>query len=239
MQIIPVIDLKDGIVVHARQGNRDHYAPIKSTLCPSANIFDVINVFWNDFGFVTLYIADLNAITQTGNNHDLLAEVLTTFNHLTFWIDSGYPLPHDFLHTFDNYQPILGTESLANEDLPALERFNKNFILSLDFSIGELGASNLFSKQELWPQQIIIMNLLKVGSKQGPDIEKLAAYQKAYPEHHFICAGGVRDLEDLNMLESIGINQALVATALHNGKLNRMTIQSLRAKKYPDEAGYF
>lgn len=239
MRIIPVIDLKDGLVVHARQGNRDQYAPLKSALCPSANIFDVINAFWQDFGLVTLYVADLNAITQTGCHQDLLAEVLTTFNHLTFWIDSGYPLTHDFLHTFDNYQPVLGTESFVNEDLPALERFNKKFILSLDFSNQELGASTLFSEQRLWPQQVIIMNLLKVGSNQGPDFEKLAAYQKTYPEHDFICAGGVRDLEDINMLESMGINQALVATALHNGKLNRTTIQSLRAKKYPDEAGYF
>ncbi|NBR98589.1 MAG: histidine biosynthesis protein, partial [Betaproteobacteria bacterium] len=32
MQIVPVLDLRDGIVVHARRGDRASYAPLRSSL---------------------------------------------------------------------------------------------------------------------------------------------------------------------------------------------------------------
>jgi len=46
MKIIPVIDLKDGVVVHAKQGHREHYQPINTDLCKSSDIFQVIEHSW-------------------------------------------------------------------------------------------------------------------------------------------------------------------------------------------------
>jgi phosphoribosylformimino-5-aminoimidazole carboxamide ribotide isomerase len=221
MQIIPVIDLKNGIVVHAKHGNRDDYAPLKSELCKSSDIFDVVDVFWTLYRFPTIYIADLNAITRQGNNADLLVEVLAAFPHITFWIDGGYPLHNDSFQIQTNFLPVLGSESFHDENISNIRKFNNNFILSLDYSVtGELGAKTLFSNQDLWPEQLIIMSLPRVGSNQGPDLERLSAYRKHYPQQKIIAAGGIRDSEDLIGLERIGIQQVLVATALHNGRIS-------------------
>ena len=90
MKIIPVIDLKDGVVVHAQQGKREHYQPINTDLCQSSDIYQVIEAFLGVYDFDTIYIADLNAITDQGDHDHLITEVLTRFPHITFWIDRGY-----------------------------------------------------------------------------------------------------------------------------------------------------
>ncbi|MEQ1484133.1 HisA/HisF-related TIM barrel protein [Methyloglobulus sp.] len=239
MQVIPVIDLKNGLVVHAKQGNRDDYAALKSELCKSSDIFDVVDAFRTLFRSPTIYIADLNAITRQGNNGALLATVLASFPNITFWIDGGYPLCNDNLIKFDNFMPVLGSESFHDENVSDIKKFNQNFILSLDYSsTGELGAKTLFSEQELWPENIIIMSLPKVGSNQGPDLDRLSTYRKQYRQRNIIAAGGIRDSEDLRTLEQIGIETALVATALHNGKISPDEIATNRQKNTP-QAGYF
>jgi phosphoribosylformimino-5-aminoimidazole carboxamide ribotide isomerase len=221
MQIIPVIDLKNGIVVHAKLGNRDDYAPLKSEICNSSDIFDVIDTFSSRFGFSTIYIADLNAITRLGDNISLLDEVLTAFPHIFFWIDSGYPLYEESLKWHENFLPVLGSESFSEDNVSAMAHFNGNFILSLDHSAtGKMGAKSLFTDQDLWPKNIIIMSLPRVGSKLGPDLDSLSTYRKQYPQKKWIAAGGIRNHEDLIRLTQIGIHQALIATALHNGNIS-------------------
>ena len=221
VQIIPVIDLKNGIVVHAKHGNRDDYAALQSNICKSADIFDVVESFWELFRFPTLYIADLNAITGQGHNADLLSVVLAAFPAISFWVDGGYPLSAGDFISFPNFLPVLGSESFDDENVGELINFGSDFILSLDYSAtGEMGAKSIFANQELWPDNIIIMNLPKVGSNAGPDIKRLSDYRKHYPEHNFIAAGGVRDKRDLTELSKAGVRQALVATALHNGNIS-------------------
>jgi phosphoribosylformimino-5-aminoimidazole carboxamide ribotide isomerase len=234
MQIIPVIDLSNGIVVHAKQGNRELYAPLQSGLCKSSDIFDIISAILALFNFPVIYIADLNAITRQGDNAVLIMQVLTAYPQTMFWVDSGYPLNSNFQQHL-NFLPILGSESFDDENIAGIKAFNNRFILSLDHSAkGELGAKALFSSHYMWPENIIIMSLPKVGSGLGPDLDKLSAYCKQYPRYNFIAAGGIRDMQDLGRLINIGIKQALVATALHNGTINADDIAELQAKKYPD-----
>ena len=108
MQIIPVIDLKNGIVVHAKQGNRDSYAPLKSNICIAADIFDVVESFSTLFNSSVIYIADLNAITEKGDNATMLLDVLAAFPNIMFWIDGGYPLRNDDFFSKGNFFSGLG-----------------------------------------------------------------------------------------------------------------------------------
>ncbi|UOA10364.1 HisA/HisF-related TIM barrel protein [Methylobacter sp. S3L5C] len=225
MKIIPVIDLKDGVVVHARQGMREQYQPISTSLCQSSDIYKVIDAFLGAYDFETIYIADLNAITHQGDHERLITEVLAFFPDIQFWIDSGYQLPKKYPC---NHLPVLGSESYSDETALELKDFNKRFILSLDYSISEtLGAKSLFSDPDLWPDTIIIMTLNRVGSNQGPDLVKLNGFCRRYPHKHFIAAGGVRNADDLQVLKQVGVQQALIASALHSGAIRREDIQNL------------
>jgi phosphoribosylformimino-5-aminoimidazole carboxamide ribotide isomerase len=224
MKIIPVIDLKDGVVVHARQGMREQYQPICTNLCQSSDIYKVIEAFLETYDFDTLYIADLNAITHQGDHERLITEVLTVFPHIIFWIDSGYQRVKKYP---PNHVPVLGSECYNDDNVLELKAFNNRFILSLDYSISEaLGAKSLFSDPDLWPDTIIIMTLNRVGSHQGPDLDKLSGFCGQYPHKHFIAAGGIRNVEDLQVLKQIGLQQALIASALHSGAIRREDIQN-------------
>jgi phosphoribosylformimino-5-aminoimidazole carboxamide ribotide isomerase len=235
MKIIPVIDLKNGQVVHAKEGKREQYQPIKSHLCQTADIFEVIQALVTTYCFDTIYIADLNAITQQGHHRALIMDVLQEFPELIFWIDSGHQIPEEGSTHLDNYLPVVGTESYRDDNFERIRTFENQFILSLDYSLcGSLGPDCLFFNTEFWPNSIIIMTLDRVGSNKGPDIVKLNSFRKLYPDKIFIAAGGIRHYQDLLDLQNIGIRQALVASALHAETINADQIMKIQAKKYPN-----
>src|SRR6516225_10097070 len=79
MEVIPVIDLKDGVVVHARMGMRSAYAPIETALSPTSRPNDVARGLMSIFPFKKFYVADLNAIENKGNNHEALKRLCAEF----------------------------------------------------------------------------------------------------------------------------------------------------------------
>lgn len=225
MKVIPVLDLKDGVVVHARCGNRALYQPINTPLCASAEVFQVLAAFLELYPFDTFYLADLNAITGQGDHRALIGEVLAKFPGITFWVDSGY---QRFQTHPANYLPVLGSECFSNAQLSELAEFKNQFVLSLDYGNDvPLGATDLFTNSGYWPETVIIMTLARVGSQKGADCEKLAAFCQAYPNKKFVAAGGVRHIEDLLALKKLGVKQALLASALHSGAIKSDDIAKL------------
>ena len=234
MKIIPVIDLKNHIVVHAKQGDRNNYQAINSKLCKSADVFEVIKAFLALADFDSFYIADLNAITQQGNHDDLIAKLLKAFPKVSFWVDKGYQQARQ-LPDATNYLPVLGSESYNEATAAELKDFKNQFVLSLDYSSNgeKLGPDSLFSNTHFWPENIIIMTLAQVGSGNGPDLAKLDAFCRTYPNKSFIAAGGVRNTEDLLALQQLGVKQALVASALHAGIIGRADLANFGQKNTP------
>jgi phosphoribosylformimino-5-aminoimidazole carboxamide ribotide isomerase len=229
MKIIPVIDLKNKIAVSASQGNRDYYQPIKSNLSASSHVEDIIDGFLSIYPFKTIYIADLNAITNTGSNQQLIDNIIERYNTIEFWIDSGRKADDISITSANKYRPILGSESQTPLSLQKIRSLSNNYILSLDFfpTTGYSGPSELLNNSSVWPDDIIIMNLGGVGTNSGPDIGQLECFCQQYPEKNFIAAGGIRNKRDLLKLKEIGVNYALVASALHSGVINRETIKKL------------
>src|SRR6185436_6503296 len=82
MEIIPVIDLKGGLVVRARLGRRDQYRPIETPLSPTSDPVDVTRGLLSVFRFRTLYVADLDAIEHTGDSRATLARLKAAFPQL-------------------------------------------------------------------------------------------------------------------------------------------------------------
>jgi phosphoribosylformimino-5-aminoimidazole carboxamide ribotide isomerase len=220
MQIIPVIDLKNGVVVHAKFGQRETYQPIKSVLTKKSDIYSVLNSFLQFHDFESFYIADLDAITGQGSQHDLIEQVAKNFPKITFWVDAGYQKARDFL---PNYLPILGSECFSDENCLEILEFENRFILSLDFgAYGEkLGSQKFFTQTDFWSKNVIVMTLNRVGSSQGVAIDVLENFKCNYPKTNFIAAGGVRNSDDLAQLEKIGIEHVLVASALHSGAITK------------------
>ncbi len=220
IKLVPVIDLKHGVVVHAKEGRREQYQPIKSILTPYSDIYSVLHGFLNLHSFDTFYIADLDAITNGDNHANLIRQVLNDFSEITFWIDAGYQKSQTFPQ---NYFPVLGSECFNADNLCELANFKNRFVLSLDYgSNGEmLGAKKLFTQIELWSENVIVMTLNRVGSSQGVNVDLLEHFKQKHSEKNFIAAGGVRDIEDIKQLKASGIKHVLLASALHSGKITK------------------
>jgi len=64
-------------------------------------------------------------------------------------------------------------------------------------------------------QDLIVLEMDKVGTKSGIDFDLLARAVEL-SEHNIIVGGGVRSYEEIFKLEEIGVKGALVATAIHD-----------------------
>jgi phosphoribosylformimino-5-aminoimidazole carboxamide ribotide isomerase len=230
-ELIPVVDLIGGVVVHARAGDRDRYRPLERSLIatgpePAAVVEGLLDLH----PFPALYIADLDAIRKQGDNMAVILALRRRFPDLRLWVDAGFSgecscrrfLGADFGHL------VLGSESQS--DLRLLERFGDDprLVLSLDFQ-GErpLGAAELFESPDRWPTRVIAMTLARVGAGGGPDLGRLRALRAMSPATRLYAAGGVRNGEDLRALTGLGCAGALVASALHDGRLGRAELESL------------
>lgn len=119
--------------------------------------------------------------------------------------------------------PVFGTETLRDVDaLRAAQADGLAPILSLDHRAGAaLAAAALDTSSAWWPSRVIAMTLDQVGSYAGPDLATFERIRARAPAHTtLIGAGGIRDRADLDAAARTGAAAWLVASALHDRKLD-------------------
>lgn len=226
VEIIPVIDLLNGCVVHAQRGQRSHYRPIKTPLCDSSSPLDVVNALLKLYPFRQLYIADLDAIQQQGSNAAIIRSIKQQHPQLGIWLDGGFRHQEELQAWQEaGVTCVIGSENLTSLD-EILEMLGKDplAVLSLDFDAsGYKGPQGLLAMPDIWPERVILMTLLQVGSNSGPDMQTLQTIltkaQARKQASQIYAAGGIRHLTDMLTLSAVGAAGALVATALHYGSI--------------------
>ncbi|MEK9824944.1 MAG: HisA/HisF-related TIM barrel protein [Methylotenera sp.] len=224
MFIIPVMDLLNGNVVHAKHGNRAHYQPLQSALIDGSNPLAVATALLKHYPCQNLYIADLNAIQKLPGHHlEVIQQIAQQHPDVSLWVDAGIANQHALeLWAGHHFNLILGSENFNSLDnfLEISAMLNKQFILSLDFMPhGYQGPTALIQNSQHWPEKVILMTLAKVGSQNGADLKLISQFAQQAEQFELFAAGGVRDIHDLKLLKQIGIKGALVASALHNGQI--------------------
>jgi len=215
VKIIPVLDLMGGVVVRAAGGRRDDYRPLVSPLAPSPAPEDVAAGLLAVHPFPTIYVADLDAILGRGDNLRAAEALCARFPQIEFWLDSGAKASQRA-----RWRTVVGSESLAAEaPAPDFSRESET-ILSLDFRGADyIGPPELLSTPALWPRRVIAMTLARVGANAGPDLDVLEAILAKAAGREIFAAGGLRDARDLAALARLGAAGALVASALHEGRI--------------------
>jgi phosphoribosylformimino-5-aminoimidazole carboxamide ribotide isomerase len=230
LKVVPVIDVLDGVAVHAVRGEREKYGPLKSVLCKSSDPVDVVKAF-RDIGFTDLYMADLDAILGRRFNPKVLRRIKAEID-LAIMVDAG-------INTIERARMLLvagastivvGTETL--KDLHFIGKALKSFgaekvVVSIDIVENEILSTSesikhyrpaLFAEalKKMGVAKVIILDLRRVGSEEGPNL----ALVKEVVERtnlEVLTGGGIRNMADLEELRKIGVSKALVATALHKG----------------------
>ncbi len=224
--MIPVIDLLGGQVVHARFGDREHYRPIRSQLCDSARVEEIVPALLDLFAFRRLYVADLDALLGKQRQLAAIDAVRRLAPTLSLWIDSAIRDREDLAAIAERGTPVLASETLMAADVERLLAACPAAVLSVDYRGDRLlGEPALLERAQHWPIDVIAMNLARVGSSQGPDLEQLSALRRVAPHSRLYAAGGIRNAMDLRRCREAGAAGVLVASALHDGRIKRSDLE--------------
>jgi phosphoribosylformimino-5-aminoimidazole carboxamide ribotide isomerase len=194
----------------------------------------VAEAFRSHFDLTHLYLADLDAIAGT-------ASAVAIYRNLqehgfTLWVDAG-------VRDVVDAQPLVGAgvagivvglETVRGPQVlrQLIARFGEErIVFSLDMKDGRpLGDVALWQRPEgesiareaiaVGVRHLIVLDLARVGVGSGTGTGDLCrCLAIAHPEVELIAGGGVRDAADLRRLAECGVRAALVASALHDGRL--------------------
>ena len=224
MRIIPVLDVKDGLAVSGKSGNRETYKPLKNVFHHTSKPIKIAEAL-KKAGASEIYVADLDYIERRGSN----IKIVDKINRIVpVMLDCG---AHDMKGVSKALlvanKVIVATETLRNiDDLYEIYcRVNpERIILSIDFQNDRILSKHLKLNYQVlrkhleeWrPSEIILLDLSKVGTEKG--INKTLINKFISIEASVIYGGGItnKDLEDL---EKTGVDRILVGTALYSGKM--------------------
>ena len=223
-RIIFVLDILNGIVVHAVRGERAKYRPVEnSRISDSSDPLDMIFKISPS----QVYIADLDHIQGFGDNFGVIEKISRETNTM---VDIG-------VKNMDGVRKcasiadtvIIGTETASLDIIEkASIEFPGRINVSIDMKNGvvltkdrnmDVPPEELIGKlNEFDLKDIIILDLGKVGTSTGINTD-LFKEMAGVSEHKILAGGGIKDLDDMIVLKELGIDGALVATAVHNGKI--------------------
>lgn len=257
MQIIPVLDLAGGMAVHAQAGERSRYAPLKSELV-AGRVGDpaaLLGAFHAKLDIHECYIADLDAI-QGGTLQRTLIRELAEF-HTGFagalMVDAGASGPGGALEVLScgASQVVVGLESLhAFADLAAILEVvgPSRVVFSLDLRLGNPilhpamqdakgagpDAMNLAEQAvATGASSLLLLDLGRVGTGCGVDLGLLESLRRRFPQVRLLAGGGVLTRSDLERMRDAGCDGALVASAIHSGRVTAADLAALSRRSGP------
>ncbi|HTY15498.1 MAG TPA: HisA/HisF-related TIM barrel protein [Methanoregulaceae archaeon] len=212
MELVLAMDLKAGLVVHGEKGNRSGYRPLTWGASPVA---DPIG-FLSHIRPVSLYIADLDRISGTGSHDAIIRECNALVRHC--YADRGCRGPDDLMD-LPHFENIIGTETCGDD----LQSYHGGY-LSIDMKNGAVIPSGADPAEFLSTaasfdfKGCILLDISAVGTSQGLTEKNLSRFREAYTGK-LLWGGGVASVSDLRTLLQAGFDGAIVATALHKGKI--------------------
>lgn len=244
MWVIPVIDVRQGMVVRGVAGDRSSYRPLQSPWAENASPESVLRGIQHHFAPPRVYVADLDGIVDDQPREEVWRQLAESAVPLL--LDAGiadHQTAQLRLELARHCQLldvswVVGLESLRSADPTLLERLVRflgpaHSVFSLDLHSGHL----LTHPDAVWPtsplevvrrawtagfRRLIVLDLANVGCERGVVAsDLLSRLRREFPDLELISGGGVRNREDLERLAAQGCDAALVATALHRGDVTR------------------
>ena len=225
LELLPAIDVKDGLAVRLVQGELSATSKYGAPLEVAAE-FVTAGAEW-------IHLVDLDAAFGTGSNAALLESVSKSVN-LKVELSGGIRDDESLRRALATgcTRVNLGTAALENPDWTAkvIAEFGERIAVGLDVRGHTLAArgwtqegGNLFETLERLERdgcsRYIVTDVAKDGTLQGPNLELLREVCAA-TNKPVVASGGVSSLEDLiaiRALTEIGVEGAIVGKALYAG----------------------
>jgi HisA/HisF family protein len=250
MQLIPVIDLARGVAVHAKAGHRARYRPVESVLTPGCrgDPIALVQAYRDRVEAHECYVADLDAILGGEPQGGALGELVRAAAPCALLVDAGTGDPEAVKQVLalGAGAAVVGLETLRRmEDLGDIvaATASERVIFSLDLRGGypmvspEAAAEGLDSLEPVEMADramgagvgaLLVLDVGRVGTVRGVDLDLLRRIRLRCPRLRILAGGGVAGAEDLARLAEAGCDGALVATALHTGRIGQSSASASR-----------
>lgn len=234
MLVIPVIDIRNGIAVHAVAGDRQWYKPLTSRLVKSIEPARVLEELATSCSFDLCYVADLDAIEGRGLNRCTLAEMSRV--GVPLLVDAGAVSGPQAEELLDLGVSTVVIPSESIRQLDSLSSWTSRFSASQLCGSVDLKYGRILTQDPAWLDrsavdlaeyfstqgfcQLIVLDLAAVGTGAGvPTLEACRLIKRRCPDLRIITGGGVHSMGCLADAERFPVDGILVGSALHDGRL--------------------
>ncbi|MDE5784356.1 MAG: 1-(5-phosphoribosyl)-5-[(5-phosphoribosylamino)methylideneamino]imidazole-4-carboxamide isomerase [Prevotella sp.] len=229
IELIPAIDIIDGMCVRLTKGDYDQKTIYGNPL-QMARQFESI-------GYHRLHIVDLDGAKS---KHIVNSEVLrqiTLETNLVVDFGGGIKTDKDIETAFEAGASMvtIGSVAVTQPDLFKrwLNRFGpEHIILGADVRNGLISINGWKedSTEKLLPflqryvdmgiKNVLCTEISKDGTLQGPATALYKEVMAAYPHLHLIASGGVSSINDIDNLEAAGIPAVVFGKAIYEGHID-------------------
>lgn len=229
MKLYPAIDIKNGQCVRLKQGQ------FEDILVYSNSPVGVAKK-WEDSGASFIHLVDLDgALVGHSVNDDVIREIASTVK-IPIQVGGGIRTIKDIEHKLNLgvTRVILGTKAVENPMFikEVIHSFGADkIVIGIDAKSGMVAiqgweklsnynaVSLAIEMKEIGVKTIIYTDISKDGMLQGPNIE----HTKEMVEStglNIIASGGVSSMMDLDALNKINVEGAVIGKALYENKID-------------------
>lgn len=226
-EIIPAVDIQRGRAVRLYEGDPDRETVYFEDPAAAAS-------HWAGLGAATLHLVDLDAALGRGNNSEIVRGIAGSVDSK---VELGGGIRDEdsalrWLEVVDRV--ILGTAAQREPQLVSrlLEQVDPaRLAVSIDARGGRVAVSGWARTTDTDAVELaremaarglrylIYTDVSRDGTLGGVDASPLRELRDAFP-HTLVAGGGVAGDPDLNTLEQIGLDGAIVGTALYEGRIS-------------------
>ena len=241
--IVPVMDVRGSVALHARAGRREDYLPVEGVLGHGADPLKLAKSMVEILGLNEIYVADLDAIAGASPNFDLI-RALDEIGIMT-WIDAGIKSGSARRKLQDAGADFI---IVATETLPGAQVLGEivaaGSVDRLVFSLDLKGGRSLVAPNSNWTSdapidliseaaklgisRFLLLETAGMGTGRGfGNADLIHLVRNRFPGAEIAVGGGVSGIEDVHSLLKNGIDRVLVGSALHDGRINRDALDRL------------
>ncbi|HLK28607.1 MAG TPA: 1-(5-phosphoribosyl)-5-[(5-phosphoribosylamino)methylideneamino]imidazole-4-carboxamide isomerase [Puia sp.] len=238
MEIIPAIDLIDGKCVRLTQGDYNQKKIYNEHPLEVAKQFE-------DVGLRRLHLVDLDGAKAGAVKNWKVLETIASKTSLIIDFGGGIKKENDVKIVFNSGAALATVGSIAVKDEPEFVKWllifgADKFLLGADVKDEKIAINGWLEKTDIWVydfiekyikhgvKQIFCTDVSKDGKLEGPSIDLYKNIIAKFPELYFIASGGVSSMQDLEDLQRIGCNAAIVGKAIYENKISLSDLKNYR-----------
>ena len=240
MEIIPSIDIKDGICVRLFQGDFTKETEYHKNPLAIARKFEVM-------GFTYVHLVDLDGAQSGRQTNQTVVQGIAAETEFVIQLGGGLRNGSDISSWLDAGVNRCVVGSIAVKDPDRMKGWLTKYggdklVLALDVrlrnGIPQLATDGWTedSNISLWNavdkylgtglKHVLCTDISRDGSMAGPNIELYSEFTRRYPDIALQASGGVRDVQDLAALHTTGSAAAITGRALLDGCISKEEISS-------------